>query len=169
MDVNIDTGNHITMTQPAQIFSIIELKDNIKDSVEYIAIIKYLRVVDPNAYPFPQLVWEEDADYSIISIEEITMPATVIPLMHILIDTYRSVKPKPSDRFWYVPRTFTDKSGWDTISSITVENETIPIPPVPAPRRGTTTTTTTSTRGMPAEQEDEYDDDDFEDEDDLFY
>ena len=55
VDVNIDVGEDSgdrIMTQPAQIFSIIEVQNDILKTVNYLLIVRFLRVIDPNSKPF---------------------------------------------------------------------------------------------------------------------
>ena len=98
------------------------------------------------------------------------MPATIIPQFHLNTPVEMGRVHK-NDRFWYVPRKFTDKSGWENIASVLIESN-LNISPrsttVSGNKRGVADLEDKGDIAESEDEGDEGDDDDEHDEDEIF-
>ena len=109
--VDIDIGNNIVHL--AKLLCLIEVSLNNK--ILHYAIVQYIRKIEQgNGKPFFTCVWDfvgntYNHEIDVISINCIQRPAIVIPMFHLKINT---IKPKHTDKFWYIPIKFFDRTGW---------------------------------------------------------
>jgi hypothetical protein len=108
--VDVDIGNNIV--QPARLLCLIEMSRN--NRILHYAIIQYIRKVEPSGKPFFTCVWDyvgntRTHEIDIVSVNCIQRPAIVIPMLNLKI---KIIQPKHTDKFWYIPIKFFDRTGW---------------------------------------------------------
>ena len=143
-------------TQPAQLLLILQIQNFNRSRTQHFGIVRYLmpenitalqlnspeyynnKIIDEMRSPVNIYIWEYEYVTQgrrrfrnglvpcLIDMSTVVSNAFVAPYHCSKNKLPVCRKPKYSDKFWYIDRKFFDRSGWDTVNTISPDDYTIP-------------------------------------------